>query len=674
MRMVARLDPRASIGARVGLGFGMVLVLLGALGASSLLGLETVRVDFTVYNSVAENSGRVLQVGATFTEARRVALLFRRTGEPATGKRAAALLLHVQEQASSATEVARDPARRAALAEAAGLVGQYRANFDTLMARLASREVLEQRLAPLGEGLRQRLRELLVVVGKTGNTSLEGDAAAAQESALLAGTDIESFRADGKPALAERAGAQLDTLLDRVARLRRGTWPADVTDALQRVAVTAAEYRNAFATLAPTTLEADRIVDVTNAKLGEQVAALLARTETAQTDALRGVQGMLQDALDSTANRALAMTAAALVIGVLLAVLIARGISRPVTRLTGAMSALAGGKLDTVIPAHDRRDEVGAMARALEVFRDGMRDAAALRTRQVALAEEAEAARRAALRGLAEGFEAKVGQLVAQVAEAAAGLRGTAATMEGTASQTNGQSSTVAAAAEQASANVQTVAVAAEELSASVVEVGRQVAQSAGIAERAVADARRTDGVVRALAEAAQQIGDVVNLISSIAGQTNLLALNATIEAARAGESGRGFAVVAGEVKGLAAQTTRATDDIAKQIGRIQSATHDAVAAIGGIASTIEEISRIAAAIAAAVEEQGSATKEIARNVQEAAQGARMVTETILGVSQGAQETGRAAGQVLRGADVLAGQADGLRGEVGRFLAEVRAG
>ena len=187
-------------------------------------------------------------------------------------------------------------------------------------------------------------------------------------------------------------------------------------------------------------------------------------------------------------------------------------------------------------------------------------------------------------------------------------------------------------------------------------------------------DARRTDQVVRALAEGAQQIGEVVSLISSIAGQTNLLALNATIEAARAGEAGRGFAVVAGEVKGLAAQTARATDDISKQIGRIQGATQEAVSAIGGIAATIDEVSRIAAAIAEAVEQQGVATREIARNVQEAAQGARMVSETIVDVSSGAQETGRAAGQVLEGAGTLSGQAEGLRGEVGRFLAEVRAG
>ena len=274
---------------------------------------------------------------------------------------------------------------------------------------------------------------------------------------------------------------------------------------------------------------------------------------------------------------------------------------------------------------------------------------------------------------LTNAFESNVTQMVGLVSSAATQLQATARSMSGTADVTTRQASTVASAAEEASVNVQTVASAAEELAASIGEISRQVAQSAKVAGKAVEDARRTDTVVRALADGAQKIGEVVGLISNIAGQTNLLALNATIEAARAGDAGKGFAVVASEVKSLATQTAKATDDIARQIAQIQTATKEAVESIQSIGATIGEVSEIAAAIAAAVEEQGSATQEIARNVQQAAIGTTEVTSTIGGVSQGASSTGAAATQVLGAAEELSKQSERLSGEVGRFIAGVKA-
>ncbi len=675
MARALRFSPRASIGVRIALGFGVVLLLLAGLGISAHLGIGSVRGEFDTYVSVARNAERVVHIGGTVSNARRAALLFRRNGDPAMAAQVNTLLTAAREEATSAAGIAMTAERRAALTEAATLIGQYATNFDALTTRLTAREALEHReIVPLAADLHPLFDVLLAGARVANNAPLVAETAAAQESLLLAEFAVARFLANGQQEEATRAAKHLETLAGRVDTLRAGTWGASQAERLQQLAGLVARYRAVLSSLAPIVLESDRIVDQTNAQLGEQISALLARTSDSQNEALRQTREALQDTLEVTSTRGSALAGGAVLVGLLLSVLIARGIAGPVGRLTTAMGALAEGRLDTPIPVRDRRDELGAMAQALEVFRGGMREAASLRARQAVQAQEAEAARRAALRDLADGFEAKVGQLVGSVAEAATGLRATASAMEGTARQTTGQSATVASAAEQASANVRTVAVAAEELSASTVEIGRQVAQSAAIAGRAVTDARRTDQVVRALAEGAQQIGEVVNLISSIAGQTNLLALNATIEAARAGESGRGFAVVASEVKGLAAQTARATDDIAKQIGRIQGVTQEAVAAIGGIAATIDEVSRIAAAIAAAVEQQGAATREIARNVNEAAQGARMVSETIVGVSSGAQETGRAAGQVLEGAGRLSGQAAGLQGEVGRFLAEVRAG
>ena len=274
----------------------------------------------------------------------------------------------------------------------------------------------------------------------------------------------------------------------------------------------------------------------------------------------------------------------------------------------------------------------------------------------------------------AEMFEREVKGLVASVASSAGQMESTAKTMTATAEETSSQSTTVAAAAEEATVNIQTVAAAAEELSSSITEISRQVAQSAQIAANAMVEADRTNQMVQSLAEAASKIGQVVKLINDIASQTNLLALNATIEAARAGDAGKGFAVVANEVKNLANQTGKATEEIASQISAVQSATRDAVSAIGGIATTIGQINHISGSIAAAVEEQGAATGEIARNVQQAAQGTSEVTETITRVNTAAAQTGDAARQVLGAASTLSRDSAQLETQVDRFVSQIRAG
>ena len=351
---------------------------------------------------------------------------------------------------------------------------------------------------------------------------------------------------------------------------------------------------------------------------------------------------------------------------------IARGIVGPVRGLTAAMTRLAEHDLSAEVPAVSRPAEIGAMARAVQVFKDNMIRADAL-TAERAREADATAARAKRLAELTAGFERRMGATAATVSSAAAGLHATADAMTGTAGRTDEQAATVAMAAQQASGNVQTVAAAAEQLTASVAEITRQVSQSAQMAARAAADAERTDAIVQALADGARRVGDVVGLITTIAGQTNLLALNATIEAARAGDAGKGFAVVAGEVKGLAAQTAKATEEISGQIARMQQATGEAVEAIRGIGGTITELSAIAGAIATGVEQQGAATREIAHSVQRAAAGTEDVTGGIRAVGQGAGETGDSARRVLGAAGELSRQAERLSAEVNGFVADVRA-
>jgi methyl-accepting chemotaxis protein len=363
----------------------------------------------------------------------------------------------------------------------------------------------------------------------------------------------------------------------------------------------------------------------------------------------------------------------ALLLVVGMSLLLGRSIVNPINGMTAAMRKIAGGETSTAIPAQERRDEVGAMAQSVQVFKDNMIEAIRLRGEQDALKLKADAERKVFLSRMADDFESGVRSSLDTLAGAATEMRATSKSMSSTAEAASHQATAVAVVAEQASANVQTVAAATEELSSSVSEIGRQVTQSTEIAGQAVAEANRTNVTVQGLSAAAQKIGDVVKLISDIASQTNLLALNATIEAARAGEAGRGFAVVANEVKSLASQTAKATDEISAQVGAMQGATEEAVQAIESIGRTIGAINEITSAIALAVEQQGSATQEIARNVQEAAQGTGQVSSNITGVNQAADKTGVAAGKVLVSAEQLSGQAATLRADVDRFVANIRA-
>jgi methyl-accepting chemotaxis protein len=498
----------------------------------------------------------------------------------------------------------------------------------------------------------------------------------AQERELSSTIIAAAFSADVKKIeiMGLRIGGPLMVAGDLAKKLEDK--PAEhLAEGLKKMAAAAARETGIFA------LRMRELALADSARQSMEKARLLSGQLSAAIDKLvaaqqTGVESAAADSRQVVMRRTMLLAAVTLLI-IISAVLIAwlyvgRRVVGRITVLEAAMRRVAGGELDAALPAASG-DEIGAMAGALVVFRDNAVEIEAANARALREQAEASEARRRERARIADEFETQVRGVVETVSAAAAELQANAQTMTATANDASRQTATAAGLSEETSSSVTTIATAAEELSHSIAEIARQVAESTKIAGQAVDEAQRTNGTVRGLAEAAQKIGEVVTLIQAIAGQTNLLALNATIEAARAGDAGRGFAVVASEVKSLAAQTAKATDEIAAQITAIQTATESSVAAISGIDTTITRVSEIANSIAAAVEQQGAATQGIARNVNDAARGTTDMSANIAGVAQAAGETGAAAGQVLNAAQQLSGEADKLRGAVDRFLGEIRA-
>jgi methyl-accepting chemotaxis protein len=653
-------------------GFG-ILVLSGiGLAAFAVSELSAIGGDVGRSVALTGNTMRVLGASRLFESMRKDALRSATTWDDS----------EVKDFGESSTQVLAllDAAGKATLSEErrktyAGLVTKTEtlsATFDHLVKLAAAATGDRKALFTLGDDVTAATAALVTAARAGSDAQIQGAAQNVESAVLLVRVANWRFLATHDPKGPAAFKTNLGLAGDALAALEAKGSNQSIAPLIGPVRAHLGEYAASFAKVSDTIGAIDPLYEgQIRPQIGAISQELTSATHSLETDNATATAGAVATITSVTMTQAVAASIVS-VLGVLLAWLIGRGIVNPITMMTAVMRRLADGDTEGEIPARDRRDEIGAMAVTVQVFKDNM-----IKADQAAVAEQVERAakeqRAARMEALVRGFEAKVANLVGLLASSATEMEATARSMSGTAGQTTQQAESVAGAAEEASAGVQTVAASAEELSSSISEISRQVAQSAKITEKAVTDARRTDATVRALADGAQRIGQVVELIRSIAGQTNLLALNATIEAARAGDAGKGFAVVASEVKGLAGQTAKATEEIAAQIAQLQASTGEAVDAIKGITAVIEEVSTIATAIASAVEEQGAATAEIARNVQQTAGSAQLVTTNIAGVSQGAASTGAAADQVLSAAGELSRQAESLSAEVSGFVSDVRA-
>ena len=652
-------------------GFSILLVFCAGLAGFGVSQLTAVRDQAGALGLQSKAAIRIGDIVGELHAVRRGLLRYAFDQDEASYDEAGKRLLRITELIGEAIPTAKNAERRAAYegaAKDADELKKHRAELGEAVKQMqAGRAVL------FTDG-DQMAVDVQKFVDAAAHTSFEQNAAALEAKVLL--VRVANWRMlatrDAKGFAAFKTN--IGKAQEQIASLEKADLPADLAKQLAAVKTGVAKYGEAFDKTGPSLVRGDDLYyhSITPVIVGAIGKMEKNKAEIGEAFAKTTVE--TNDRIASTVTAQETVAGLVLLFGLVIAYLIARGIIRPLAGLTEGMKELAAGNFGVMLPGLDRKDEVGDMAQAVETFKvkaeeKARHEAEAKIKQDEVLARQ----RKAEMARMADDFESAVGQIVGTVSSASRELEASASTLTSTAARSQELSTTVAAASEEASTNVQSVASATEELSSSVNEISRQVQESARMASEAVGQARSTTDRVSELSKAASRIGDVVELINTIAGQTNLLALNATIEAARAGEAGRGFAVVASEVKALAEQTAKATGEIGTQISGIQAATQDSVAAIKEISGTIEKLSEISSTIAAAVEEQGAATQEISRNVQQAAQGTQQVSSNIADVQRGANETGSASSQVLSAAQTLSSDSGRLQSEVSRFLSSVRA-
>lgn len=690
---IKSLPKDVTIAAKVYFGFGVVLALLSTTAVISLLGLNSGADNLSNYRGMALDRVVANQVMHEVAATRIAAKNFVISGNSEAAKVVEKKVGDLSGKINDLKKRLHDePALTEKVTNMENLSDQYKGAFEKVT---KDRVKIDKLVASVLNVEGPKIERGLTAISKNAFDADQIDTTykvtTALRSALLGRLYMLRFLVDGKQASFDRVVKELKATTTGVKELKFTLrLPANqkILGELVNSLNAYIESANQVKSLSDDAADLiknklDKIGPNINKTVGETIAEFRTRQDTLGPRAVaEGDQASLLAAI---------VSGLAIVLGILAAWLISSAVSTPIRAMTSAMTTLADGDKAVEIPATGRGDELGAMASAVVVFKENMIKADELQAEQArsrteqeeqkkhaVIAEEeqkkrVETEKKAEMNKLADSFKLSVGSVVENVSEASGALQVSAGALSSTAEETNVQSTVVAAAAEQATVNVQTVAAAAEQLSASIGEISRQVSQSSEMAQVAVTDAKKADDLIHGLAEASQKIGDILGLISDIAEQTNLLALNATIEAARAGDAGKGFAVVAAEVKNLANQTAKSTEEIGTQILNIQKATKEAVVAVQGVGKGIGEIGEVAAAIAAAVEEQSAATREIAENVQQASAGTSDVATNIVNVTKAADETGQASSQVLESAQGLSKEAETLRTEVDSFIQSVRA-
>lgn len=668
-----RMFTDRKIATKIFIGFGFALAIMATISSIAYIEFGKVRYEFSEYSRKSANGGVVIDIDRQFLALRRYIGEVSDNMEENLSSADKARGI-VRERIASAVKDIKNPERLSKIKHIAEEFEVYSKDFDKMVPlRREQAKLIRDVLDPVGQKLRVDLEQLQKnAAAQSGNNN----------AVILVGEAIKLVmlvRLDGQKALArhdevtakavEKAFSDLKLVW---ASLERTTVSVEDRRQLDQVRANSDRYHEALLKALHDSKEVDALMHGEMRTKARAIAAdaeaikLLLIEEQKQTE--REVSALI----DWSNVLILTLSLGGIALGIGFAWLIGRAISKPVVALSSGMRELAGGDVGVAIAGLGRKDELGGMADAVQVFKDNMIEADRLRGEATDSEKRSAEQRKADMHRLADQFESAVGEIIETVSSASTELEASAGTLTATAERAQEITTAVAAASEEASTNVQSVASATEEMASSVNEISRQVQESARIAGEAVEQAHKTNERVGDLSKAASRIGDVVELINTIAGQTNLLALNATIEAARAGDAGRGFAVVASEVKALAEQTAKATGEISQQIKGIQDATDESVVAIKEIGGTIGRMSEIASTIASAVEEQGAATQEIARNVQQAAQGTQEVSSNITDVQRGASETGSASSQVLSAAQSLSSESNRLKLEVGKFLNTVR--
>jgi methyl-accepting chemotaxis protein len=662
-----------SVKFRVSLGFGlMLLIQVGLVGFSTLL-IRGIDSNFHLSQSMADKKSLAIDLDLVMAKVRVRANQWLRSFSSDVARQVDELLKQEVDVVAKVAAQASTDKERSAAADMDRLMSAYAESWRVIQGIYADEAKLysEKLVAPAAT-IRANLTRLRDAA-TAGNRPDEGRLLSEARDGFIAAETVVYLN---RSVAISDAAAQINSAIAGTLKALDKAQPAagaPEVDAIKQAKTAIVAWNESFAEATKlvatraaridqwTHKEADPISVVTNA-LREEAEAATSRARALFNAVLADSQTTLYIA-----------TPVIVLVGIALSLFLTRSITVPLGRMTATLKSLAAGDRSLRVPDTGRRDEIGEMAQAAQIFKDNLIEADRLRDQQAIVDQNAARQRKADMVKLADDFEGAVGKIIHMVSSAATEMEASANSMTQTAERTRELSSAVAASAEQASANVQSVASASEEMSSSVDEISRQVQESSRIANSAVGQAETANDRVKELSDAAKKIGNVVDLINTIAGQTNLLALNATIEAARAGEAGRGFAVVASEVKSLAEQTAKATGEIGQQISAMQSATESSVMAIGDITGTISRISEISSTIASAVEQQGAATREISRNVQQASQGTTEVASNITDVQKGSSETGSASSQVLSAARSLSAESNRLKTEVGQFLSNIRA-